>query len=159
MVSKSRVVEILSNVGSEFTLEEVVSKLGISHKTAKKYLRDLLKAGYIAVKNEKYVISEKGYLLLEATRVKNVSASVDQAYVFTDENGAPFILKIDTITKLYVAVKYSLVPENIVKQHLEKGYLTKWISEVLGAKILSENLANIKSIKELIELLEDYLAI
>jgi len=158
VVSISRVVEILSNVSSKFTLEDVISKLKISPRTARKYIGDLLKAGYITVENGKYTVTEKGLLLLEVTRIKNKSASADQAYVFTDEKGSPLVLRIDSIIKLHVAVKYGLVPESVLKHHLEKGYLAKWLSEVLDAKLLAERVASIKSASEFIVLLEEYMS-
>jgi len=158
VVSISRVVEILSSVNSKFTLEDVVSKLKVSPRTARKYIGDLLKAGFITVENGKYVVTEKGLLLLEVTHIRNRSTSADQAYVFTDEKGSPLVLRVDSITKLYVAVKYGLVPESVLKHHLEKGYLAKWLSEVLGAKLLAERVARTKTANEFVVLLEEYLS-
>lgn len=158
MVSTSRVVEILSTIGTEFTLVDVSLKLGVSQATAKRYINELLRSGFITARNGKYTVTEKGLLLLEITRIKDISASSDQAYVFTDEKGTPLVLRVDSISKLYIVVKYGLVPENVLKHHLEKGYLSKWILEVLGAKILAEKINSVKSVGELLALLEQYLA-
>jgi predicted transcriptional regulator len=157
VVSASRVVEILSSVGSEFTVMEVSSKLGVSQTTAKRYINDLVKAGFITPRNGKYVVTDKGLLLLELSRIKNVSTSSDQAYVFTNENGAPVVLRVDSVRKLYIIVKYGLIPESILRHHLEKGYIANWVRDVLGAKVLADKISSVKTGSELIVLLEQFL--
>jgi predicted transcriptional regulator len=158
VVSVRRVVEILSSVGSEFTLSDLVEKLGISPRTAKKYITDMLRSGFITTLGDKYTVSERGLMLLEALRVKSTSTSPDSAYVFTDEKGSPVTLRIDSVAKLYAAVKYGLVPRSVVEHHLEKGYLAKWLSDVLNAKMLAKRVASVKSLEELVALLEEYLS-
>ena len=71
----------------------------------------------------------RGFLLLEGDSVKGRLVGNGEAYVFVDEKGAPAILRVNSIEKLLIVVNHGLVPEEVLKLHLEKGYLVKWTSE------------------------------
>lgn len=155
-VSLSRLISVLKCTGTEFTVNDIVSKTGLSTRTARRYVQEMIKRDVVADVNGKYIVTEKGLFLLEGktTCKKRVESAV--AYVFTDEDGAPLPLKIDSIEKLFIALKYGFVPDRVVIHHLTKGYLFKWISEAVGAKILAQRVENAKSAEELIKILEEY---
>ncbi|MGB9816590.1 MAG: winged helix-turn-helix domain-containing protein [Desulfurococcaceae archaeon] len=154
----ARLKKIISLLGEEFALEDITLKAGISPRTAKKYLSEMIKLGIVTkISDNKYALTEEGSLILEGSRVKEKIVEDKYSYVFTDENGAPVPVKFDSIEKLYVILKYKLVPENIVLHHLRKEYLTKWLADQLGAKVLARKLITVNSTSELIKLLEEYI--
>lgn len=154
----SRVRRLLSVLGSEFTINDVVSKINVSHQTAKKYVNAMIKEGLvIKVDDNKFMVTDKGLFLIEGENTARKTVEDKYAYIFTDENGTPVPVKIENIEKLYVILKYKIVPDNIIIHHIEKGYLTKWILEQLGAKILAQKIRDVKSPNELLKLLEEYL--
>lgn len=155
-LSKTRIKEILSVVGEQFTLDELASKLNISATTAKKYLQILVKHGYIEKSDSTYRVTERAKSLMERDIVVGKKVDEKYSYIFTDSRGNPIPLKIDSLVKLYVAIKYQLIPESIVMDHVRKGYLSTWIREQLGASILSTRIHNAKSFEELLSILEDY---
>jgi len=158
-LSISRAVKILHVVGAEFSVEELATKLGVLPKTARRYAMDLVRMGFVVERSgNKFAVTDKGLFLLESSSVKERQAGDREAYVFTDENGVPIPLKVSSIEKLYIAVKHGLIPENILRLHLEKGYLAKWVAEQLSAKLLAERLTSVKTVEQLVKLLEEYLA-
>lgn len=158
-LSISRAVKMLNSVGLEFSIEELATKLGVSLKTAKRYAVELVKMGLVVEKDSgRFAVSDKGLLLLEGGSVKGRLVGNGEAYVFTDEKGAPVILKVNSIEKLLIVVKHGLVPEEVLKLHLEKGYLVKWVSEQFGARLLAKQLANVKTVESFVKLLEECLS-
>ena len=157
-LSISRAVKILTAVGTEFSVEELATKLGVSPKTAKRYAAELVRMGLIVEKGSgRFATSDKGLFLLESCGIKERLVGDKEAYIFTDEKGASVPLKVNSIEKLYAVVKYRLVPEDVLRHHLEKGYLAKWVAEQLGARLLAERLANVKTVEQFEKLLEEYL--
>lgn len=155
----SRARRLLSVLGSEFTINDVVSKINVSYQTARKYIYEMIKEGLVnKVEDNKFVVTEKGLFIIEGENVAKKSVEDKYAYIFTDEKGVPIPIKIDNIEKLYVILKYKIVPDNIIMHHIEKGYLIKWILEQFGARILTQKLQEIKSPSELLKLLEEYLS-
>lgn len=154
-----RLINVLKNVGREFTVNDITTKTGLSPSTARRYIYEMVKRGLISGINGKYVVTDKGLFLLEGgvTCKKRVESTV--AYVFTDEEGVPIPLKIDSIEKLYVALKYGFVPDRIIMHHLTKGYLFKWISEAVDAEMLAQRIKDVKSAEELIKTLEEYMGL
>ncbi|MEM1762068.1 MAG: hypothetical protein QW043_05820, partial [Desulfurococcaceae archaeon] len=65
-------------------------------------------------------------------------------------------LKIDNVEKLYVALKYGFVPDRVIVHHLTRGFLFRWISEAVGAKMLARRIRDVKSVEELVKTLEEY---
>jgi predicted transcriptional regulator len=158
-ISTRKARELLSVLGQEFTVSDVVSKAKLSQSTARKYVNELMKKGFIVEKDGKYTVTDKGLFLLEGVSVFGKRVEENYSYIFTSENGSPIPLKIDSIEKLYVAVKYGLVPENIFRLHVERGYLTSWLSSQLGATQLARRLLKVKSLSEAVEALEEYIGL
>ncbi|MEM0247417.1 MAG: winged helix-turn-helix domain-containing protein [Desulfurococcaceae archaeon] len=154
--SLSRLISILKSVGMEFTVNDIVAKAGLSPSTARRCVREMVKQGVVTGFNGKYTVTDKGLLLLEGEAIykKRVESAV--AYVFTDEDGAPLYLKIDNVEKLYVALKYGFVPDRVIVHHLTRGFLFRWISEAVGAKMLARRIRDVKSVEELVKTLEEY---
>jgi hypothetical protein len=154
----ARLKKIIRLLGEEFTLEDITIKANVSPKTAKKYLSEMVKLGLVTkITDNKYALTEEGLLILEGSRIKEKIVEDKYSYVFTDENGVPVPVKFDSIEKLYIILKYKMIPENIVLYHLRKEYLTRWLSDQLGANILARRLTNLKSTDELIKILEEYI--
>ena len=105
-ISTRKARELLSVLGQEFTVSDVVSKAKLSQSTARKYVNELMKKGFIVEKDGKYTVTDKGLFLLEGVSVFSKRVEENYSYIFTSENGSPIPLKIDSIEKLYVAVKY-----------------------------------------------------
>ncbi|MEM4849194.1 MAG: hypothetical protein QXM55_06140, partial [Ignisphaera sp.] len=74
-----------------------------------------------------------------------------------DEKGLPLPLVIDSVEKLYIAIKYRFVSSEIVVEHIARGYLTKWLSEALGAHILAKHISNTSNIDDILKILEEYI--
>lgn len=153
----SRLINALKNVNREFTVNDIVAKTGLSPSTARRYVYEMVKQGIVSGINGKYVVTDKGLFLLEGEAIckKRVESAV--AYVFTDKAGTPLPLKIDSVEKLHIALKYDFVPDHVITHHLAKGYLLRWISETVGAEMLARRIRDVKSAKELIKVLEEYI--
>lgn len=155
----SRARRLLSILGPEFTINDVVSRINISHQTAKRYVNEMIKEGLVSkVENNKFVATDKGLYLIEGENTAKKNIEDKYAYIFTDENGAPIPVKIDNIEKLYVILKYKIIPDSIIIHHIEKGYLIKWILEQFSARLLAQKLQEAKSPSELLKILEEYLS-
>lgn len=158
-VSFKRLLHVVSKVGTEFTIDDVASKLNLSLGTTRKYINEMIKHGLIIDLGKKYVASEKCLFLLEGLSLGKKSVEENISYIITNEKGNPIPLKIDSIEKLYIAIKYGFIPKDVLMYHIVRGYLSKWITESIGAKILAQRLLDIKSLEDLLELLEEYLDI
>lgn len=158
-ISLRRLREIIRTTGAEFTLDDVISKVNLSRATAKRYVNEMIKRGFIVSFDGKYILTEKGFLVLEGEVVGKKTVEDNVAYIFTDENGIPIPLRINCVEKLYIVIKYGLIPIEVVQLHIEKGYLAKWLSDVVNAKTLAKKLESVKSVNELSELLEEYLGV
>jgi len=156
-ISKRRLVEMLANLGNEFAKEDIVKKLNLSSATVRKYLKLLKDGGLIEeISKNRYRITYEAALYLEGISIASKNIGEDKAYIFTDNTGKPMTLKIDSLKKLYIVIKYDLVPKDIIYTHLLNGYLTKWLIESLGAIKLAEKLKNSKDINELLRIIEEY---
>lgn len=158
-VSISRLVEVLAALGTEFTLQEIITKVKVSPSTARKYVNEMVKKGLVTEKNGKFVVTEKGLFLLEGKVTKAKTVEDKYAYVFTEESGSPLPLRVNSVEKLYVVIKHELVPPSVVEYHLRNGYLAKWLLEQISAKALAQRIREIKSTPELLRVLEEYLGV
>ncbi|MEM4717634.1 MAG: winged helix-turn-helix domain-containing protein [Desulfurococcaceae archaeon] len=156
-ISISRIVNILSKLGSEFTIDDLISRFNLAPSTARRYLYYMLKNGIIYRNNGKYKLTDYGKSLIESIDAARREVSEEYSYVFTDLSGSPIILKINSIEKLYGVIKYRLIPVEIIQYHIERGYLTTWISEQVGAKTLATRLREQRNIYEVLKILEEYL--
>lgn len=155
-VSK-RLLRLLSDIGEVSSLNDLLLKTGLSLSTLRRYVKELVKTGYVIEKDGVYTISEKARFALEGERLRHKTVAEGSSYMFTDSRGSPLILKIDSIEKLYIAIKYGFVPQGIVMEHVGKGYLVKWLIEVLGANMLAKRISNARNIEEVLKILEEYL--
>ncbi|MEL9940874.1 MAG: hypothetical protein QW348_05705 [Ignisphaera sp.] len=159
VITIKRLIQIIAPFKDrEFSLEDLISRGNISPNTAKRYVREMLRQGLIReVGYNKYVVSDKATIYMEAFDTAKKFVEERLAYIFTDEKDSPLPLKIDSIEKLYIAIKHGFIPEKDVMRHIEKGYLPKWLSETLGAKMLAQKLQQCKSVGEVIKILEEYM--
>ncbi|MDK6028861.1 hypothetical protein QPL79_05745 [Ignisphaera sp. 4213-co] len=158
VITVRRLVQILAQFkDKEFSLEDLTSKSSISLNTAKRYLREMLRHGLVnEISYGKYKASEKAMEYIEAFELAKKSVDDKHSYVFTDESGFPITLKINSIEKLYIALKHGFISEKDALRHIEKGYLVKWVSETLGAKVLAQKIQQCKNIDDVVKILEDY---
>ena len=148
----------------EFDVRSVGRRLKVIPSTAKRYIRELLKKGYIReVRPGLYTLTNEGIALKNS--LKNLlekKIEENLGYVLTDPStGNPVPVKITNIYQLYAIVKYNLIPENILLEHIRRGYLAKWIRDVLGDLDLADFLDNKRdiSVNELLSILEERLKI
>ncbi len=158
-----RVLFIL-NPGEEADLQSISERLNVTLSTARRYVRELLKKGYLEEKRPgRYCLTESGEVLrrsLGNILKKKIDPSL--GYVITDPiSGAPVPVKITNIKQLYAVLKYRLVPDNIMKEHIKRGYLTKWVNDVLGDHDLAAFLEDNRdiSLDELTRVIENKIKI
>jgi len=158
IISK-KALEKIAGIGSEFTFEEALAKTGYSQSTLKKILNNMVKERFLIRRNSKFIVTEELKFIIEGIKLKDKIVNERSAYVFTDEKGIPIPLRIDTIEKLYIAIKYGFVPKEVVELHIEKGYIAKWLREVFAANELANKVENIKNVEEFLRILETYLEV
>lgn len=157
---RRRLIEILVRLGSEFTKEDAVQKLKLSPSTVRKYLKLLKDNGLInEINRGRYRITHAGEFYLESILLCSRRVGEDRAYLFTDDSGRPIVLKVDSLEKLYVVIKYGIVPDTVLHNHLVNGYIAKWVRESLGALNLAERIAHIKDVNKLLEIMEEYILV
>ncbi len=149
---------------AEFDIQSISKRLNVIPSTAKRYIRELLKKGYIReIRPGLYALTDEGTALKNS--LKNLlekKVEENLGYVLTDPStGNPVPVKITNIYQLYAIVKYRLVPENILLEHIRRGYLAKWIRDVLEDLDLADFLENNRdiSINEFLDVLEERLKI
>jgi len=148
----------------EFDVRLVGRRLNVIPSTAKRYIRELLKKGYIReVRPGLYALTDEGVTLKKSLKnllEKNIEENL--GYIVTDPStGNPVPVKITNIYQFYAIVKYNLIPQDILIEHIRKGYLAKWIRDVLGDLDLADFLDNKRdiSVNELLSTLEERLKI
>ena len=161
MVRES-LLRILAKIEGEVTFDELSELVGLSKSTLRKYVRELLEEGLvIEVSRGVYALTDKGKRVKESLKSVLAEVSEEKAYVLTDPNtGVPVPLKIKSLKQLYVVIKYGLVPEGVLKEHLRRGYVSEWVKNVLGDEELAKRLSTeklsevVKTLEELIGLTE-----
>lgn len=156
-VSIKRLLKLLSSVGEVFSVDDLAVGVGLSRDTVKRYVREMMRHGLVTEVDGRYTVTGRARLLLEGRDRGRRAVDETTAYIFTDDRGLPIPIKIDSLEKLYIAIKYRFIPLTVAMEHISKGYLTKWISEVLGAKTLAEYISKTKTIDEVLGILEEYL--
>lgn len=157
-VSTRRLLKILEAVGRDFTFSDLLTKVGLSESTAKRYVNEMVRQGLVKVVEGRYVATDRGLFLLEGMAIGRKQVKADMAYLFTNDEGLPVPLRVDSIEKLYIVAKYGLVPEDLLHHHIAKRYIARWLSEVIGAKILAQRVSQVSTSDEFIKILEDYLS-
>ncbi|RLG84493.1 MAG: hypothetical protein DRO40_01155 [Thermoprotei archaeon] len=152
-------------VEGAWSLDQVVEKLGISYSTAKRYVKELIKLGFVdEVQVNRYKITSKG-LLFRSSILGHLTKHLDkgQEYIFTEPTtSTPISLSIKNLHQLYVSIKYELVPWDVVKEHIKSGRLLNWIRDVLGDQELYMKLSELRnslSREEFLEIIENRLKI
>lgn len=159
---RTSLLNIIARIEGEVKYDELSELVGLSKSTLRRYLRELLEEGLvIEVSKGTYVLTDKGRRVKESLKSVLTEVSDDKAYVVTDPNtGVPVPLKIRSLKHLYVIIKYGLVPEGVLKEHLKRGYVSEWVKNVLGneelaKKLITEELSEVvKALEELISLTE-----
>ncbi len=152
------------NDGEELDIQSISRKLNVISSTARRYVRELVKKGYLReTRPGYYALTSEGKLFRNS--LKNLlRKDVDEhlGYVITDPfTGNPVPIRVTNIQQLYAVVKYGLVPSDILAEHIRRGYLTKWVNDVLGDHDLANMLENNRdmSIDQLLAVLEERLKI
>ncbi len=131
----------------------ISEKLGLSISTVRKYIKNLMNEGLLIYKDGVFKLTEKGEALKKSLlKLKDKAEQGISSYLVTDpDTGAPIPLSIKNYEQLYVVIEYGLAPRNVLEGHFRRGYLAKWIKEVLGdeyfTKLYSEG--KIKTIDDL----------
>ncbi len=131
----------------------ISEKLGLSISTVRKYIKNLVNEGLIIYKDGVFELTEKGEALKKSLlKLRNKVEQGISPYLVTDpDTGAPIPLSIKNYEQLYIVIEYGLAPRNVLEEHFRRGYLAKWIKEVLGdeyfTKLYSEG--KIKTLDDL----------
>ncbi len=112
----------------------VSEKLGLSISTVKKYIKNLVNEGLIVYKDGVFKLTEKGEALKKSLlNLRKIMEQGTSPYVVTDpSSGAPIPLSIKNYEQLYIVIEYELAPRPLLEEHFRRGYIAKWIKEVLG---------------------------
>ena len=161
MVRES-LLRVLTKIEREVGFDELSELVGLSKSTLRKYVRELLEEGFVVeVSRGVYALTDKGKRVKESLKSVLTEVSEEKAYVLTDPStGTPVHLKIRSLKHLYVVIKYGLVPEGILREHLRRGYVSEWVKNVLGDEGLAKKLSTedlsevVKTLEELIGLTE-----
>lgn len=159
---RASLLNILTKIEGEVRCDELSELVGLSKSTLRRYLRELLEEGLvIEVSRGTYALTDKGRRVKESLKSVLAEVSDDKAYVVTDPaTGAPVPLKIKSLKHLYVVIRYGLVPEEVLREHLRRGYISEWVKNVLGDEELAKKLSTtelsdvVKTIEELVSLTE-----
>jgi len=159
---RESLLRVLMKIEGEVGFDELSGLVGLSKSTLRRYVRELIEEGFvIEVSRCVYALTDKGKRVKESLKSALAEVSEEKAYVLTDPStGAPVPLKIKSLKHLYVVIKYGLVPEGILREHLRRGYVSEWVKNVLGDEELAKKLSTeelsevIKTLEELIGLTE-----
>lgn len=148
----------------EFDVESIGKRLNVIPSTAKRYVRELLRKGYIkTVRLGVYVLTDEGIRLKNSLgNLLKRKINEELGYILTDPvTGNPVPIKITNIYQLYAIIKYGLVSQDILLEHIRRGYLVKWIKDVLGDNDLADLLDSRRniSLNEFLGILEERLKI
>jgi len=159
---RESLLRVLTKIEREVGFDELSELVGLSKSTLRKYVRELLEEGFVVeVSRGVYALTDKGKRVKESLKSVLTEVSEEKAYVLTDPStGTPVPLKIRSLKHLYVVIKYGLVPEGILREHLRRGYVSEWVKNVLGDEGLAKKLSTedlsevVKTLEELIGLTE-----
>ncbi len=156
---RASLLNILAKIEGEVRCDELSELLGLSRGTLRRYLRELLKEGLvIEVSKGTYALTDKGRRVKESLKSVLAEVSEDKAYVVTDPGtGAPVPLKIKSLKHLYVVIKYGLAPEEVLREHLKRGYVSEWVKNVLRDEELAKKLSG--ELSEVVKILEELVSL
>jgi hypothetical protein len=159
---RASLLKVLVRVEGEVRFEDLCRLVGLSRSTIRRYLRELLGEGLLTeVSSGVYVLTDRGRRVKELLQRTLSEVGSDRAYLVTDPGaGAPIPLKIRSLKQLYAVIKYGLAPEEVLREHLRRGYISAWVRDVLGDEVLAAKLRTddlgeaTRVIEELISLVE-----
>lgn len=157
---RASLLNILAKIEGEVTCHELSELVGLSRSTMRRYLRELLKEGLvIEVSKGTYALTDKGRRVKESLKSILAEVSEDKAYVVTDPGtGVPTPLRIRSLKHLYVVIKYGLAPEEVLREHLRRGYVSEWVKNVLGNEELAKKLVT-EDLSEVVKVLEELISL
>lgn len=157
---RASLLNILTRIEDEIKCEELSELAGLSKSTARRYLKELLGEGFLVeVSRGVYTLTDKGRRAKELLQKTLKEVGDDKAYVVTDPNtGASIPLRIRSLKQLYAVVKYGLAPEDVLREHLRRGYVSNWIKDVLGDEELASGLSS-RDLDEVVKIIEELLSL
>lgn len=157
---RASLLNVLAKIEGEVTCHELSELVGLSRSTVRRYLRELLEEGLvIEVSRGTYALTDKGRRVKESLKSVLAEVSEDKAYVVTDPStGVPVPLKIRSLKHLYVVIKYGLAPEEVLREHLRRGYVSEWVKNVLGDEELAKKLVT-EDLSEVVKVLEELISL
>lgn len=153
-------LNVLTRIEGEVRCDELSELVGLSRSTVRRYLRELLEEGLvIEISKGTYALTDKGRRVKESLQRILREVGEEMAYVVTDPNtGALVPLKIKSLKQLYVVVKHGLVPEEVLREHLRRGYISEWVKNVLGDEELARKLS-VEDLSEIVKVLEELVSL
>ncbi len=168
--SLKRVLEYLQNVARPVSVEEVANALGIKTTTAKKYLDQLVRLGYINREGGTYWVEVKKEELVEKKVEEKVEKPVEKVeekpcekpveekkvpsiaeakhrYYFYRSTGEPIVLGIKSLEQLWAAIKFGFVDEDALSYSIQTGLLPAWISHELGSNEVAKEFEQLKGVE------------
>lgn len=127
------------NENGVLKLDNIATKLGVSLNTVKKYVRMLGKEGLVEKIDENtFRLTNLGSLFVKSVRNILERKSVP-SYVVTDPvKGEPLQLKLSSYKQLYAILEFNLAPQEIINEHIRRGFLQNWVKDGVGDEYLYE---------------------
>ncbi|MEM2004750.1 MAG: winged helix-turn-helix transcriptional regulator [Zestosphaera sp.] len=153
---RTSLLNILTKIEGEVRCDELSELVGLSRSTTRRYMRELLDEGYVIERSRNvFILTDKGRAVRESLQRVLKNADDERAYVVTDPStGTPLNLKIKSLRQLYVVIKYGLVPEDVIREHLRRGYISGWVRDVLEDEELARKLS-VSDLDEVIRILRE----
>lgn len=146
-------------------LDVVANKLGVSLNTVKKYVRMLVKDGLVEKVDENtFKLTNLGSIFVNSIRNVMERKNIPN-YVVTDPvKGEPIQLKLSSYKQLYAVLEYRLAPQEVIDEHIKRGFLQNWVKDGIGDGYLYELMKNnvindssklLNYLKEVIKVIEE----
>lgn len=128
--------------------------LGVKQSTARKYLDQLVRMGYLEKTSPgRYKLLEREEAKREEeaaimrTEVEEVKPKEVEPFYF-HYKGTPITLKITSLEQLAAVVKYKLITPEQLAYLIKTGYLQSWIERSLKNNELARELDNISGLPD-----------
>ncbi len=159
--SLKRVLEVFEKVKKPMTPEEMARRLGVRRQTAKKYMDQLVKRGYLVKRPDGtyYLAGEgesssgsgggsstghgsSGSSSSPTSRVVRVAG---EPFYFVYQ-GSPVTLAVRSLEQLYAIVRYRIVEPEVIAWLISMGYLQAWLRSALGAEDVARAVDGLKGL-------------
>mgnify|MGYP001772607839 FL=1 len=147
-----KLVEFIDEKG--VTIHELASRMGLSPRTIKRYLKELEEKGLVESRDGLYLLTPVGVKFKKALEVVK-SRKEASPYIVTDPFSGNIVpLSFKNYRQLLAIIENELVDKKILDEHVRK-YLIEWVKTSIGDEYLVYLLENniVKNVDDLKEYL------